>query len=255
MPINVPPQGGLSETGASVVGVINKWGDNIDVDIADGALGQVIWPIKATTQAYLFLDAAIQLYIESNDAADNPSGIGAKSVTLKNWQGADGTIRESVTLDTAGLGQTALPELSFGVFSFEVEESGSNNSNVGTIDIVDGSGNVYATIRPGEGRTQIAVQRIPNNLKGVVKSHKTDYARTVGNNGATMRLRKRKVSGTVTTLWDPILTTVKTEDTKDYFVGGLNINSGEWVYWECIGVTANDTPLRGSFDIELENIT
>lgn len=236
------------------IGEVNKWGENIDVDTADAAAGQIIWPIKSTVQQYIFLDSPIQLFITSDDASDSPSGIGAKSIKLLNWQGLNGNFKDAITLPTAGLGTEPLPELSYGVFSMEVESSGSNNVNVGTIKIVDGSNNIYAVIEQGEGRTQIAVQRIPNDALGVVKYHKVDYARTGGNNDAQMRLKVRKTDGTIVTRWDPTLTTDNTDDTKVYSpdYGGISLNPGEWLYWECISVSANSTPIRGSFDIKIE---
>lgn len=178
------------------------------------------------------------------------------NIVSKNYQGLDGNLKDAIILPTAGISNEPLPELSFGVFSMEVETSGSNNSNVGTIKIVDGSNNIYAVIEPDEGRTQIAVQRIPNNGKGVVKFHKVDYERTGVNNDAVMRLRTRKPDGTIVTLWDPTLTTNNTSDTKIYSqdFGGISLNPGEWLYWECISVSANNTPLRGSFDIKIERI-
>lgn len=235
------------------IGEVDKWGENIDVDTADALLGQVIWPIKASIQQYLFIDVAIQLYVKSDSPEDSPGGTGAKDIRLINWQGADGSIRDITIVDTAGLSLSPLPELSFGVFSMEVESSGTANANVGTITIEDGSGNVYAIIEPGEGRTQIAVQRIPNDAYGVVKYHKVDYARTGVNNTAQMRLKVRKPDGTIVTRWDPTITSDKTEDVKEYSqdFGGISLNPGEWLFWECIDVSANNTPLRGSFDIKI----
>jgi hypothetical protein len=228
--------------------VISKWGEQVDVDTADAALGQVIWTIKATVQAYLFLDAAIPLFIKSSSAGDNPTGTGAQSVALKNWHDANGEDADAIVLPTNGLAQTPLPQNSYGVFSFEVESTGSSNTNEGTIDIIDGSNNIYAQILPGEGRTQIAVQRVPAGKTAEINRYTVSYARASGNTGAVMRLRKRKTDGTIITLWDPSLTTSKTDDENDFPVGfGEILQPGEFIFWECTGVTSDNTPLRGTF--------
>lgn len=234
--------------------VVNKWGEQIDVDTADATVpaGQKIWPIKRTVQDYIFLDAPIQLSLKSTSGDDTILGSGAQKVNVE-YQTA--TEEKEIELDTDGANLVNLPELSVGSFRLLVTQSGAGNTNAGQIQIVDGSANIYATIEVGEGQTQIAVMRIPNNKKGRIKSHKTDYARTApAANSAQMRLRVRQVSGTIITKWDPTISTDFVEDKKDYFIGGIDVNPGEWVFWECITVSANNTPLRGSFDIELEDI-
>ena len=234
--------------------VVNKWGEQIDVDTADATVpaGQKIWPIKRTVQDYIFLDAPIQLSLKSTSGDDTILGSGAQKVNVE-YQTA--TEEKEIELDTDGANLVNLPELSVGSFRLLVTQSGAGNTNAGQIQIVDGSANIYATIEVGEGQTQIAVMRIPNNKKGRIKSHKTDYARTApAANSAQMRLRVRQVSGTIITKWDPTISTDFVQDNKDYFIGGIELNPGEWIFWECITVSANGTPLRASFDIELEDI-
>ena len=233
--------------------VVNKWGEQVDVDTADAALGQVIWPIKATVQLYKFIDTPIQLYLVSTSADDTAAGIGARSIEGK-YQDNTGCITP-FELDTNGLTNVPFPTTSVGIFRFSVASSGSNNKNVGQLKIVDGAGNIYAIIEIGEGQTQIAVMRIPTDKKGVIKSHKVDYARTSpAANEAVLRLRIRKIDGTIVTKWDPTITTDNPIDNKEYFAGGIDINAGEWVFWEAISVSANDTPIRGSFDVELVDV-
>ena len=233
--------------------VINKWGENIDIDTVDATAGQVIWPIKATAQQYLFLDAPIQLYLVSTSADDAAAGIGARTIEGK-YQDNTGCITP-FELDTNGIVNVPFPTTSVGIFRFSVASSGTNNKNVGQLKIVDGAGNIYATIEPGESQTQIAVMRIPTDKKGVIRAHKVDYARTSpAANEAVLRLRIRKTDGTIITKWDPTITTDNPVDNKEYFAGGINIDAGEWVFWEAISVSANDTPIRGSFDVELTDV-
>ena len=235
-----------------LVEIINKWGEQIDVDTADATLtaGQKLWPIKRTVQDYIFLDSPIQLYAVSTSTDDDIAGIGARSIKGM-YHDINGEM-QIFELDMDGTTNVALPTTSYGVFRFAVESSGSSNTNVGQLKIVDGSGNIYAPISIGEGQTQIAVLRIPNNRKAVIRAHKVDYARvSPAANEAVLRLRIRRADGTIVTKWDPTITTDNPIDNKEYFMGGINVRSGEWIFWEAITVSANNTPLRGSFDVRM----
>ena len=239
-------------SGGSSTEVVNKWGEQFDIDTADAALGQVIWPVKATDQAYLFIDTPIQLQIVSDDIADDDGGTGANTVKVQ-YQDSDGkAVIETITMN--GTTAVELADTSYGCFRMSVETSGSGNTNAGQIVIEDSSNNIYATIEPDEGQTQIAVFRIPSDKNGRIVSHECSYGRTGGSNEAYMRLRIRKTDGTIITKWDPIITTVIPKDLKEYTFGGVTVNPGEWVFWECIDTSANSTPVRGTFDIELTSV-
>lgn len=228
---------------------VNKWGGNADVDTADAALGQIIWPIKAGTQPYLFLDSPIELFLKSTSANDDvDSGTGARTVKIMPHD-SNGEEQEIIK-DLQGTANQSIG-LSVGVFRMNIETSGSSDTNEGQIQIVDGSANIYATIEIGEGQTQIAVVRCPNNKNGLIKEHDIEFGRiSPSTNEATTRLRIRKVDGTIITKWDPFLSSNHIEDKRDYKIGGLDLLPGEWIYWEAIIVSANNTPLRASIDAE-----
>ncbi len=229
---------------------INKWGSQLDCDTADAALGQVIWPIKASVQLYLFIDSPIQLYVRSTDPDDTILGDGAR--TVKGMYHDSNGISQTFELDMDGNNNVALPGTGYGVFRFSVETTGDSNENEGQVQIIDGSNNIYAVIEPGAGQTQIAVFRIPNNRTGLVKAHRTDYARSAATiNDAQMKFRVRKADGTLVLKADPLIGSNKPEDIIKYEKGGIFVDSGEWIYWECDSVSANNTPIRGLFDIEL----
>ena len=239
--------------------LINKWGLNNDIDTGDAngtTTSQVIWPVKSTTQNYLFIDAAIQLYVKSSSGNDIITGNGAQKVKITNWHGADGNIADPVELDMNGTTNVALPQTSYGVFSFSVIQSGATKKNEGTIDIVDISGNIYARINVGESRTQIAVQRIPNNKKACLSYYRIDYSRVKSTiNSAVMRIKERLANKTEVTRVDPTISTEKVQDSRTYEKDFLCFSPGSWVYVLCTEVTANNTPVRAEFDLLLENIT
>lgn len=234
--------------GSIVVETINKWGEQIDVDTADAALGQVLWPIKATVQAYPFLFTPIPMTLQSNSALDVNGSSGADTVEII-YQ----TLEEEkkVILAVTGTVPVDLPEDNVGCFRMRVLTSGSNNTNVGNITI-ENSGTIYTQINAGQGQTRISVQRIPGNRIGTVKSHRISYAKTTGKNDALVDLVVKSADGTKVIKWPVGLISLKAEDIKNYFIGGITVQPGEFVYWECSNVGANGTPLRGSFDVEME---
>lgn len=229
---------------------INKWGVNEDIDIADAALGQVIWPIKAGTQVYPFITSPVSdLTIQSSAAADsNSGGTGARTVKII-YQDANG-LQQTMIAELAGASPVALGISILGIFRISVETSGNGNTNAGTISVQNGSSTIYATIEPEEGQTQIAVQRVPNNVKAICRQHRCEYVGTNPNSTATMRLRVKKTDGTVLTKWEPTLTPTKNFDEKNYLVGGINIDPGEWIYWECVEVGTDNIKIRGTFDLD-----
>ena len=237
----------IGANGSIIIATINKWGEQIDVDIADATAGQVLWPIKSTVQAYPFLFAEISMTLQSTSALDINGSSGADTVKII-YQ----TLLEEIELiiPITGVTPVVLPG-NVGIFRMEVETSGSGNTNAGIITAENG-GTVYAQINIGEGQTKISVQRIPGNRMGTVKSHRIGYAKILGNNDAVVNLKVKKADGTEVIKWPTELVSTKVEDVKEYDVGGIRLEPGEFVYWECITVGANDTPLRGSFDIELE---
>lgn len=230
---------------------VNKWGLSNDIDTTD-VPGQIIWPIKKSVQSYMFIDSPIQLRIKSTSANDTLTGTGAQKVNVLYQDSEGSEVSEIIELN--GVTPINLLDASYGVFRMFISQTGSNNVNEGQIIIEDSSSNVYATIEISEGQTQIAVYRIPNNKKGKIVSHTCSFGRTGPVSTASMRLRIRKTDGSILTKHDPYLTTNLTNDIKDYKIGGIDINPGEWIYWECIAVGANDVPIRASFDIRLEDI-
>ena len=346
--------------------VINKWGSISDIDIADTtAGGQVIWPVKAATQLYKFIDSPLALTVESTDVLDVPAvetltltgqpattqtvTIGTKvyqfqtvltnvdgnvliganaSETIDNLiaainlaAGAGTTYAALMTVNDAGVfaivgagdtmtlyvtTATAIPTTttadntawgsanavigtgahsakfyyhdfkgyakeidlplrgvdtvpisdknSYGVFRIEVLTSGSGNNNAGQLKVMN-STNIYATVEIGEGQTQIACQRVPNDHTGKVTFHEVSYGRlSPSTNAANMRLKVRHVDGTIIIKADPLISNIIPEHVRHYRNGGVDVGPGDWVYWECILVSADNTPIHAEFDLELTRI-
>jgi len=233
---------------------VNKFGEQVDIDTADvaGDLSQVIWPVKRGTQDYPFIDSPIALTVQSDSDNDTELGSGARTLSV-SYQDTNGN-SQSTSLTMEGSTPVPLPSTSYGVFRIQVDESGTSSTNEGTITVTNG-GIIYALVLPQEGQTQIAVQRIPNNIQSAtVKYARVTYARTGNNNLATLRLKVRKANGTRLTKLNVNLVSTGLKDFERVFtIGGIGLEAGDWVYWECISVSANDTPIAGYFDI-IENV-
>jgi len=244
----------LLGTPSASTSYINKFGEQVDVDTADtaGALTQVIWPIKRTVQDYPFIDSPIALTIQSDSANDTELGTGARTVEVF-YHDLNGE-SQMVILTLLGATPMPLPTNSYGVFRIKVKTSGTSETNEGTITVVNG-GTTYALVLVGEGQTQMAVQRVPNNIvSATVKYARVTYARTGNNNLASLRLKVRTANGTkLTKLNVNLVSTGLTDFERVYEIGGITLEAGDWVYWECTSVSANDTPIAGYFDI-IENV-
>jgi len=210
--------------------------------------------------------------IATTDTADNTAWGAANAVENTTWGAAAavlGTGAHSarfyyhdfngyaceVDLPLRGVDTVPISsENSYGVFRIELLTSGTDNANAGQLKVMN-STNIYATVEIGEGQTQIAVQRVPNDHTGKITSHHVDYGRALpSTNTATTRFKVRKVDGTELTKHDPFISNVKPQDDHEYPNGGIIVGAGEWVFWEAILVSANDTSIHAGFDLELTRI-
>ena len=230
---------------------VNKWGSNFAIDTADADLGQVVWPVPATTQQYIFLDAPVNATIESTSANDAAAGTGARIVKIY-YQDQNGIEKDTI-LSLNGTTAVAIPDTVLGVFRVKLTSSGSLHTNDGDIEVKNATtGDILAIVKAGIGQTQIAVYRAPMDAAYVIiRSHRLNYGRLGTRNDASARLMIRTTNGTFVTKWDPIIIPADPEDEKIYRHGGIRLEPGEYVFWQVDYVAANNTPIRGSFDVEV----
>lgn len=229
---------------------INKWGHNDDIDIVDATAGQIIWPVKAATQQYKFLTSPVTgLNLQSSAAADIlTSGTGAWTVEIIYHD--ENNIQQTVNVNLNGITPVPLAFSTVGIFRMTVINSGSGNINAGDITITDSGGDILCVISAGEGQTQIAVQKIPAGVFAVCKSHTVYFPGGSVVNTAILRLRVKRTDGTINTKWEPELTQYQVRDDRIYYTGGIRVNAGEWLYWTCINVGANNIRISASFDLD-----
>lgn len=235
---------------------IDKFGENIDIDTTTTpeAVASFGGPVP-------FLDTAIEMDIVSSSVNDAfPSGTGARTVIIDRY--FDDNTFDQITAEMNGQTRVQLPLTEKAATRMKVVTSGSINGNDGNIDIVDRATGliVYQRI-PIEGvlkdgQTLSAFQLIEKGKRGVIKSHYCKYAKIQNNTGARLRLRVRGIDGTVVTKYNVTIDNVNKKDNQFYSDdGGIEVFEGEWVFWEVIEVSANDTPIEAGFSIQLWDIS
>jgi hypothetical protein len=230
--------------------IINKFGANFDIDTT--TLPETIW---AHGGSFPFLNTGIAMDIVSNSANDNISGTGAQKARI-TYYNTDNT-ENVVDVDLNGLTRVEIDNDIKICTRIEIIQSGSSNSNEGEVNLIDRATGlvVYQSIEIGEGQTLSAVQICPKNKSGLVKKHITTYAKTQSPAGsADMRLNLRKADGSTLVKHTIVISSIKPFDIVEYEIGGIEMEAGDIIYWQCISVSANDTPIEGRFDIEFKNI-
>jgi hypothetical protein len=226
--------------------VINKFGTNFDID-TPGL--ETVWSHGG---AFPFLDIGIPMDFKSTLASDNIAGTGAQKIELTYYL-TDNT--EVVEIkDTNGITPVQINDDVKIVTRMRLIQSGANKTNDGEINVVDRATGlvVYQSMEPTEGQTLSAVQICPKGKRGVVKKHITTYAKTQSPAGsADMRLNVRVANGSITTKHTIVISTIKPFDVVEYRIGGIELEEGDIIYWQCVGVSADNTPIEGRFDMEV----
>ena len=244
---------GLSANSKTKTNKIDKFGANFDIDT--GTTPETVW---AHGGVFPFIDAGIQMDVISSDANDIDGGTGAQKIFVTYYTTDNTEKTKEVTLN----GTTAVElddDVKF-VSRAYVSQSGSNNTNAGEINIVDRATGlvVYQSIEIAEGQTLSAVQICPKNKEGRVKTHSVTFAKTQAPAGsADMRFNLRKSNGTILTKHVTVISSTKSGDNVIYGSeenDGILMESGDIAFWQCIGVSANDTPIEGRFKVEFKSV-
>lgn len=226
---------------------INKFGENTDIDT--GSVPEVIW---ANGGEFPFLDSGIPMDIESSDPNDALLGTGARKVKIIYYTTAN--IKQEVEVELNGTSQVPIADDIKIITRASVSESGSGNINAGKLSMVDRATGtvVYQSIEIGEGQTLSAVQICPADTNGKIISHYATFSRVAVSFGAArLRLRLRKVDGTILTKYNITISSNHARDDQVYKKGGIDMLPGEIIFWECVAVQSNDTPIEAGFTIGL----
>ena len=132
-----------------------------------GGTAEVVWPPGGS---YTWLQTASQVRVDGDDADDNPSGAGARSVRVWGLRSTDGALVSEV-LATNGTGEGAASTNSYIRINYAaVEETGTaDGNNQGQLDIETTGDVLLARIRPNMGGTQQAIWSTPVDTQTLVR--------------------------------------------------------------------------------------
>jgi hypothetical protein len=237
--------------------VINKYGENNDIDAADVPIE--IWSHGADGTNFIFLDAGVAADIVSTSVNDDIAGTGAQKARVTYYTTDNTEITVDIELD--GITQVQISDDLKICTRIEIIQTGTGNINAGEINIVDRASGllIYQSVEVGEGQTLSAIQICPKGKQGIVKKHTVSYSKVQAPfSAADMRLRKRAIDGTTTTKHLAVISANNLKDEVEYNLNdresGIKFTEGEIIYWECIAVGADNTPIEGRFDIEFRDI-
>lgn len=229
--------------------IINKYGENQDIDTA--SVPETIWSHGGI---FPFLDTAIEMDFNSTLASDDIAGTGAQKIEITFY---DNSHNEFIQVfDTDGTADVQLPGTIKLVSRIEVVQSGTGGVNEGDIHIVDRSTGiiVYQSLKPNNGQTLTAVQMIPSGKKGKIQKATVNYAKLTNKNDAALTLRIRRANGSTIIKHRSTISSASPKNGIEYDLGGIEVFEGDIVYWQCDEVSANDTGIYATFDIEWENV-
>jgi hypothetical protein len=233
--------------------VVNKFGENSDIDVLDAPIE--IWAHGADGTNFPFLDAGVAMDFKSSDANDTLLGSGAQKLRFTYYK-TDNT-EAVIEKDLDGLNPVQLDDDVKMCTRIEVIQAGAGKTNAGEINLVDRATGliVYQSVEIGEGQTLSAIQICPKGKKCKVVFHYATYSRALAAfNSAQMRLRLRKVGGALLTKYNTTISSNHPRDERTYAKGGIELVEGEIIFWECKAVSGNDTPIEAGFDLETEDV-
>lgn len=230
--------------------VINKFGENRTIDTT--STPEVIWTHGA---AFPFLDVAIEMDVFSGNVGDAITGTGAQKIQITRYDNSNNEIVEIIELD--GTTKVQLSGTTKFVSRMEVTQVGSDESktNIGDIHAIDrATGSiVYQAIHPGDGQTLSAVQIVPAGKKGLIKEATVNYAKLTNKNDAELTFRIRRANGATVIKHRSVISSAAPKNGFRYEEGGIEMLAGDIAYWQCDDVSANETGIYGTFDIEIED--
>jgi hypothetical protein len=237
--------------------VVNKFGNNADIDAADVPIE--IWSYGTDGTNFVFLDTGVAADIVSTSANDTLAGTGAQVARLTYYR-TDNT-EVIVDKDLNGLTQVPVDDDMKFCSRIEIIQSGSGNTNAGEINLVDRATGliVYQSVEIGIGQTLSAIQICPKGKKGLVKFHSASYGKIQAPfSAAQVLLRLRKTDGSILTKHNCVVYDGSPKIEKEYDYSdnqsGIKMVEGEILFWECVAVENDNTPVEARFDIQFWDV-
>jgi len=136
---------------------VHKFGANASVDAAED-----IWSVGGD---YPFPSAVATTTIVSDDAADAAAGTGAQTIKVYGHDANGIEVAQTITLN--GTTAVELPTDISICYRIKVLRSGSNETNVGNIQVKHGA-TVIGQVDEDKGQTLMAIYRVPSDKYAVL---------------------------------------------------------------------------------------
>lgn len=145
--------------------------------------------VSGTYAGFPTSSTPVTLYAHSSDVNDNTADTGARTVQITGLASNTSTeyTTQAVTMNGSTTNAAQISGTWWRVISARVLTAGSTGSNEGTITIstaANGTGTIYARIRPNEIASTNAVYTVPANHKLIIKHIVMAQARANGASGS-----------------------------------------------------------------------
>lgn len=227
------------------ISLLHKFGVNPDIDTA--SIPEDVWDEGGV---YPFPSAAATTTIISDSDEDGAAGLtGALTVVVNGTDINFNLLSETVTMD--GTDAVTLSNDFFRVWRPRVETSGSNETNVGTIEVKHGA-TVLGKIQPNNGTSLMAVYTTLFGRQSYLKKLYVDIGRSGGGAAITvdchLRLRAPGKSWFIT---HPVRLVTNVFPNWDYIYPdpGVFLEVGTDIVWRITATTANNLIAQAGFDI------
>ncbi len=230
--------------------VIDKFGQNIDIDIGQGFKDIVAWATGSNAN-WTPLTSAETMDVVSSSTSDDgsPVGTGAQTLTIQGLDSSYNEIEETITLDGT---TTVITSNSFlRVYRAFVVKVGSGGVNAGNITISATTvGTTQGYIRQDEGQTLQSIYTIPAGYTGFFYKANITNADTSKYVESHLQIRKLNADGNYEAWRTKHHTDVVGENITIDMAGSVGIPEKSDVRWQA-NSTGNNTEVSAGFKIML----
>lgn len=229
-----------------ILGAEHKFGVVTDVDTA--SVPEDVWDMGGI---YPFPAAAAATTVVSDSAEDGAGTLtGALSVVVHGLDSEFMLLSEIVTMN--GTGVVSLNNDYYRVFRPRVLTAGSNETNVGNIDVKHGA-TILGRIMAGNGTSLMAIYTIPAGFQwSHLKKMYLDLGRSGGGAAITMDAKLEiRPPGGAWYVQHPLrlVSTISPDWQYEYVDPGVPLEQGTDLRWRITSVSANNTIVQAGFSI------
>ena len=226
----------------------NKFGRNPDVDIA---AAEDVWEGGGDYTGFPTITPE-KVTVTSDSANDTFGGTGATVVRIWGFKTTSATLYEFENITMAGLSGADSVYTWNRINRIEVLTAGSANTNVGTITVKHKvtTSNVFGTVTPNYGQSQILAMSVPIGSTMLLKTITlmATNSNVIGDSGtATIAIMKRIINSSVFRAIR-VYDISTTSNLVEHPHGGIPLEGGTDIKVRVLNVSDDNTTVSGVFD-------